>query len=122
MNDPEILNRLVKDQVRRGCFIDPVTDTVYNMGPNFELPSEADKPKPKSAKGADLTHTKVILKDGVRAIVTAMGDEDEGDDFFCVVQTENNEEVKIAAKADLKPLTTAQIKKWDEELEAAKAV
>jgi hypothetical protein len=122
MNDPEILKRLVKDSVRRGCFIDPETDTVYNLGANFDLPSESDRPKPKSAKGADLTHTKVLLKDGVRGIVTGMGDEDEGDDFFCVVQTENNDEVKIAAKADLKPLTAAQIKKWDEELEAAKAV
>lgn len=121
MNNPEILKRLVKDPVRRGCFLDPKTDTVYNMGINFELPSEADKPKPKAAKGADLTHTKVILKDGIRGIVTQMGDEDGGDDFFCVVQTENNEEVKIAAKSDLKPLTAAQVKKWDEELEAAKA-
>jgi DNA topoisomerase VI subunit B len=119
MND-EIIKRLVKDPVRRGCFLDPETDTVYNMGANFELPGESDKPKPKP-KGADLTHSKVILKDGIRGIVTSMGDEAEGDDFFCVVQTENNEEVKIAAKTDMKPLTPAQIKKWDEEIEAAKA-
>lgn len=118
----EILSRLERDPVRRGCFIDPVTETVYNLGVNYKLPSEGDKPSSEATKPAgDLTHTKVLLKDGIRGIVTQMGDKDQGDDFFCIVQTENNEEVKIAAKADMKALTAAQIKKWDEELEAAKA-
>lgn len=116
----KILNRLERDPVRRGCFIDPETDTVYSLGINFQLPSEGDNPKPPVRPTSDLTHTKVILKDGVRGIVTEMGDTDEGDDFFCVVQTENNEEVKVTAKSDMKALTPTQIKKWEDEIAAAK--
>ncbi len=117
----EILARLERDPVRRGCFLDPKTDTVYNLGANYQLPSEKEAPgKPAKKPTEDLTHTKVILKDGIRGIVTAMGDKEEGDEFFCIVQTENNEEVKIAAKSEMKALTAAQIKKWDEEIESAK--
>ncbi len=120
MNDKKILARLVPDPAARlGCYLDPVTDIVHNLGADFKLPSA---PSSKPAPSEDLTHAKVLLvgSDGpVRGIVTDMGGED--DDYFCIVQTESNEEVKIAAKSDMKPLSAAQIKKWDEEIAAAKA-
>jgi hypothetical protein len=117
MTDKKIISRLVADPAGRlGCYLDPVTDLLYNMGASFKLPTapEADAKPP-----VDLTHTKIKLADKTRGIVTAMGEED--DDFFCLVQTENNEEVKIEAQSDMKPLTAAEIKKWDADIEAAKA-
>lgn len=117
MNDKKILARLVPDPAARlGCYLDPVTDILYNLGADFKLPSA---PASKPAPSEDLTHAKVLLAEGVRGIVTEMGGED--DEYFCIVQTESNEEVKIAAKSDMKPLSAAQIKKWDEEIAAAKA-
>jgi len=118
MTDKAVLARLIPDpHGRKGVYLDPKTDTPYNMGLAFELPTSAE---PKSAKTEDLTHTKVQLKDGPRGIVTEMGDPEEDEAYFCRVQTEEGVEVEVATKADMKPLTKAQIAAWDKEIEDKK--
>ena len=95
MTDKAVLSRLVPDPAgRKGIFLDPKTDTPYNMGLDFKLPGKAPaKPEPKAE---DLTHSKVQLKDGPRGIITQMGDPAEEETFFCMVQTEDGAEVEVA--------------------------
>lgn len=117
MNDKQIIARLIPDPAgRTGCFLDPKTDTLYNLGGDFKLPGA----KTPAVQTEDLTHTKVRLKDGPRGIITQMGDKAEGEEFYCTVQTEAGVEVEVAKKADLKPLTEAEIAAWDKEIEDAK--
>jgi len=116
MTDKKILARLIPDPAgRTGCFLDPVTDIIYNLGGEFKLPGAKT-----ATPSEDLTHTKVRIKDGPRGIITQMGDKAEGEEFYCLVQTEEGSEIEVAKKTDLKPLTEAEIAAWTKEIEDAK--
>lgn len=97
---------------------------VFNFGVDLDEQAKpadtkaqpAEKANPANAK--DLTGTRVKFPDGLRAVVTETGGEDDA--FFVRVQTETGEEREVKAKADVKPLTKAEIAAWDKEVEDAK--
>lgn len=102
---------------RFGHYLHTPTGDVFAFGVSLEEGKPADtKSTPKTA--GDLTGTRVKFPDGLRAVVTETGGEDDA--FFVRVQTETGEEREVKAKADIKPLTKAEIAAWDKELEAAK--
>ena len=120
------INDLTPDPAGRfGHYLHEKTGDVFAFGVSLEdgSPTQTGSPtkaETKATKTAgDLTGTKVKFPDGTRAVVTETGNPAEGDTFFVRVQTEGGEEREVKAKADIKPMTKAEIAAWDKEVAPA---